>query len=102
MAEKKTCFEEAYDVLDKLSADEIKRLEYEAREKAIKEYNTQMWSAENRGLKKGREEGLKEGREEGFKEAIMSMLKAGLPVEKVAEIMEITVEEIREIERRKN
>ena len=59
MAEKKTCFEEAYDVLDKLSADEIKRLEYEAREKAIKDYNTQMWSAENRGLKKGREEGLK-------------------------------------------
>ena len=98
MAEKKTCFEEAYDVLDRLSADEIKRLEYEAREKAIKDYNTQMWSAENRGLKKGREEGLKEGREE----AIMSMLKAGLPVEKIAEIMDITMGEIQEIERKKN
>ena len=93
MAEKKTCFEEAYDVLDKLSADEIKRLEYEAREKAIKDYNTQMWSAENRGLKKGREEGRED--------AIMSMLKAGLPVEIVAEIMEITVEKIQEIKRKK-
>lgn len=90
MAEKKTCFEEAYDVLDKLSADEIKRLEYEAREKAIKDYNTQMWSAENRGLQKGREEGREE--------LIHSMLKVGLPIEKIAEIAGMTETEIREIE----
>ena len=35
MAKKNSCFEEAYKELDKLSADEKKRLEYEARQKAI-------------------------------------------------------------------
>ncbi len=44
---------EAYEALQKLSADDIKRLEYEEREKALKDYNTQMGSAERRGIKKG-------------------------------------------------
>ena len=33
--------QEAYDMLEQMSADERKRLEYEAREKAIRDYNTQ-------------------------------------------------------------
>ena len=33
----------AYECLTKLSADEEKRLEYEAREKAIRDYNWQMF-----------------------------------------------------------
>lgn len=37
MAKKNSCFEEAYKELDKLSADEKKRLEYEARQKAIRD-----------------------------------------------------------------
>ena len=37
--------QEAYDMLEQMSADERKRLEYEAREKAIRDYNTQMYSA---------------------------------------------------------
>lgn len=44
---------EAYHTLEEISADEQKRLEYEAREKALKDYNTQMQSAENRGLERG-------------------------------------------------
>lgn len=36
--------------LFELSADEKKRLEYEAREKAIRDHNTQMNSAEQRGI----------------------------------------------------
>ena len=36
--------QEAYDMLEQMSADERKRLEYEAREKAIRDYNTQMYS----------------------------------------------------------
>ena len=32
--------QEAYDMLEQMSADERKRLEYEAREKAIRDYNT--------------------------------------------------------------
>jgi len=40
-----------------LSADEEKRLEYEAREKAIRDYNWQMKS----NWRSGHEEGIKEG-----------------------------------------
>ena len=40
---------EAYQTLLKLSADEEKRLEYEAREKALRDYNSQMQSAQKRG-----------------------------------------------------
>lgn len=47
---------EAYHTLEEISADEQKRLEYEAREKALKDYNTQMLSAKNRGIKQGKEQ----------------------------------------------
>ncbi len=43
--------EEAYDVLDKLSADEKKRLEYETRQRAIRDYNIGMLTAERRESK---------------------------------------------------
>ena len=51
---------EAYEALKRLSADEKKRLEYEAREKALRDYNCQINCAE----KRGREEGRREGRAE--------------------------------------
>ena len=59
--------DEAYNTLLNLSADEKKRLEYEAREKALKDYNTQISSAEKRGLKAGEEIGRKAGEEIGRK-----------------------------------
>lgn len=44
--------DEAYNELKKLSLDEEKRMEYEQRQKAIRDYNSQMKSAERRGEKK--------------------------------------------------
>lgn len=61
MAKQNEYVAEAVNTLFELSADEKKRLEYEAREKAIRDYNTQMTSAEQRGLEQGMEEGIKEG-----------------------------------------
>ena len=57
MAKKNSELEEAYDVLEKLSADEKKRLEYETRQRAIRDYNIGMLTAERRGIEAGREEG---------------------------------------------
>ena len=57
MAGEDTYINEAYEVLQKLSADERKRLEYEARQKAILDYNSQMSSARE----EGREEGIQIG-----------------------------------------
>lgn len=49
MAEKDEYIDEAYELLKKMSADDRKRLEYEAREKAMRDYNTQMKSSLERG-----------------------------------------------------
>ena len=57
MAKKNSELEEAYDVLDKLSADEKKRLEYETRQRAIRDYNIGMLTAERRGIEAGRKIG---------------------------------------------
>ena len=46
------------------------------------------------GLKRGREEGREEGRVEGLNEAVKKMLAAGMPVEQVASIMELSVEQV--------
>ena len=61
MAKKNSELEEAYDVLDKLSADEKKRLEYETRQRAIRDYNIGMLTAERRGIEAGRKIGREEG-----------------------------------------
>ena len=61
MAKKNSELEEAYEVLDKLSADENKRLEYETRQRAIRDYNIGMLTAERRGIEAGRKIGITEG-----------------------------------------
>ena len=67
MAKKDEYIEEAYNELKKLSLDEQKRLEYEARERALHDYNTQMNSAERRGIEIGKQEGIRLGKQEGIK-----------------------------------
>ena len=84
MAKKNSCFEEAYKELDKLSADEKKRLEYEARQKAIRDRDILIKTGENRGRK----------------EIILSMIEAGLPLEQIAEITKETLETIQELKKR--
>ena len=56
MAKTDSYIEEAYKELEKLSADERAKLEYEARERAIRDYNSQMSSALRLGEQK-RDEG---------------------------------------------
>ena len=65
MAEEDTYINEAYEVLQKLSADERKRLEYEARQKAILDYNSQMSSSREEGIRIGEERGEKRGVKRG-------------------------------------
>ena len=57
----KEYLEEAYNTLKEISADEQKRLEYEAREKALKDYNTQILRAKEQGLRWGMEQGIEQG-----------------------------------------
>ena len=79
MAEKNSNLREAYDELDRLSADERKRLEYEARQKAIRDKNILF----------------KTGVERGRKDIILSMFKSGMTIEQIAEITKEPVENIK-------
>ena len=53
MAGEDNYINEAYEVLQKLSADERKRLEYEARQKVIRDYDSQMSSSREEGIRIG-------------------------------------------------
>ena len=68
-----------------ISQDKEKRLEYEAREKAIRDYNQFMLEAKQQGreegLQQGRKEGLQQGREEGCIDIVKNMLALDLPLE---------------------
>ena len=96
MAEKDEYIREACGELKKLSLDEQKRIEYEQREKAIRDYNSQMHSAERRGIEIGEERGKKLGEKLGeklgkqnaIKEIVTKKLKKGFSVEEIAEFLE--------------
>lgn len=79
-AEANPYIERAYGKLAQLSADEMKRLEYEAREKAIRDHNYLMKYNMEQGMKKGLEEGHKSGLEKGRKEGIEQGLKASIEI----------------------
>ena len=58
LATKNPYIESAYEQLQLISQDKQKRLEYEAREKAIRDYNQMMFEAEERGIERGVELGV--------------------------------------------
>ena len=105
---------EAIIEVHKMTEDEkLKRLA-ELRERAImdeKAYYDTGWSE---GMEDGRQQGFKEGREEGIEKGIKQgrkeeierlvkkMIKADIPKEQIAEIAEISLEEIEKIEQNIN
>ena len=52
IAEKDPYIQSAYNQLQIISQDKQKRMEYEAREKAIRDYNQSMYEAEQRGVER--------------------------------------------------
>lgn len=94
MAKKDEYIGEAYEVLQRLSADELKRLEYETRQKAIRDYNTQMNSAERRGIQQGIEQGRKQGAKDERCSIIKKLWKKGTSIEEVADLLDMKAEDI--------
>lgn len=91
MAKVNEYIEEAYDTLLKLSADDLKRMEYEAREKALRDYNSQMKSASRRGEKLGEKRG-----EERTKR-IFKLYSQGKSIKEIAELCGVSVEKVTQI-----
>ena len=76
MAGKDEYIREAYDTLVQLSADE-KKMEYEAREKALRDYQSQMQSAENTGFRRGEQAGFQKGEQAGFQKGQQTGFQEG-------------------------
>ena len=89
MAKKDEYIEEAYDELKKLSLDEQKRLEYELREKAIRDHNSLMRSAQRLGQKQGEEIGEKQGERLALKRLVGKKMEKGMPLDEIAELLEL-------------
>lgn len=98
MAEKDEYIREAYEDLKKLSLDEQKRLEYEVRQRAIRDHNSQMKSAERRGIEIGEERGEKRGIEIGTQSTLKRLVKAnvesGKSLEEIAEFLGLDLSEV--------
>ena len=105
MAKKDEYIDEAYNELKQLSLDDQKRMEYELRQKAIRDYNSQMKSAEKRGEKRGEKSGEERGKRLGIeigtrqtlKRIIGKRIEKGDSMEEIAELLEISAEEVREL-----
>ncbi len=79
LAEKNSYINHAYQQLQIISQDKDKRLEYEARQKAIWDHNQLMLEAEQRGIERGMERGM----EQGIHAIILNSLEDNLSKEKI-------------------
>ena len=79
--------ESAYEQLKLISQDEQKRLEYEAREKAIRDYNQMMFEAEQRGMGKGKAEAYIEMIKDGLISVTDATKKLGISEEALKKMM---------------
>ena len=95
MAKQDEYMEEAVNTLFKLSADEQKRIDYEAREKAIRDDRARL----NWATKVGFEEGLAKGKAEGLAMAgkIVQLKLAGKTPEEISTACDLPLEQVKEI-----
>ncbi len=93
VAEKDPYIKSAYEQLQIISQDKEKQLEYEAREKAIRDYNQQMYEAELRGRMEGEKHGRMEGEKEKAVHIAQNMAAKGFDAETIAQITGLSLGE---------
>lgn len=89
LAEKNQYIDSAYKQLQVISQDKQKRLEYEAREKAIRDYNQMMFESKENG----REEGIKEEKYNTVK----NLITFGMSSDNISQITCLSLNEIEKI-----
>ena len=99
IAKKDAYIEKAYQHLQVISQDKEKRLEYETREKAIRDYNFLIKKSKEEGLEEGRIEGKREGRIEGEREEkfkiAKNMLLKNLDISVIVQCTGLSEEEVK-------
>lgn len=91
--ETKEAIKKAQENLEKISKDEHERYLAELREKYIRD----QVAVQEYGYIHGKEEGREEGREEGKTELIKTMVKNGVSISQIADMLKIKVSEIEEM-----
>lgn len=76
----------------------LERMEYEAREKALWDYNQGMLEAEQRGEERGKEEGRKEGEKAGRESAAKNMLAMGLSLNVIVQATGLSIAQIESLQ----
>ena len=103
-AEKSEYIRKAYEDLNRISADEEKRLEYEERQRVIRDHEYFSTVYKNTGLKEGRAQGLIEGQQKGIQAVVELLQEMGLKKEaicgKIQEKFQLSFQEAeREVEK---
>lgn len=86
-----------YEELQKLSADELKRLDYESREKAIRDHKSFIRGAIRQGLKQGLDQGEALGERKKLREITEKKLNRGMTAEEIADDLEENIETIKSL-----
>ena len=97
LATKNIYIKSAYETLQVISQDDEKRMEYEAREKAIRDYNQGMLEAEQRGEQRGRKEGRETGEYEKSIQIAKNMLAMGLSADLIAQATGLSLSQIEQL-----
>ena len=87
----------AYEKLQVISQDRQKRMEYEAREKAVRDYNQMMKESRESGLELGLERGRTEGRRQGAVDIAKKLLASGVGEKIIAESTGLSLAQIEEL-----
>lgn len=94
IAQKDPYIDSAYQQLQIISQDKQKRLEYEARQKAILDYNQFMYEAEQRGKEQGEKIGREQGEKEKGIQIAKNLLSLGLDVNTIMTATGLSLQDI--------
>ena len=91
----------ATNLLECLSHSDEVRAEYEARERAIRDYNMYINDAREEGIEIGEKRGIKIGEQigeqKGIQETIKKLLKAGMNSNQLAPMLGLSEQQIQEL-----
>jgi len=92
LAKRDPYIKSAYQQLQVISQNKEKRMEYEAREKAVRDYNQLILESRQEGIKEGIREGVKEGQN-----GVIKVLLESMSVDQVAKATKLPVDQVQKI-----
>ena len=101
LAEKDSYLNQAYQKLQVISQDKEKRLEYEAREKAIRDHNQLLYEAKQSGIQEGIQKGVQEGSQKEALRIAKDLLTLHVPDETILKSTKITEKQLLDLKNNK-